>query len=336
MKIAIDSGPLSSGHSARGVGAYTRELLKALNMSGVDVGSEDLNKYDVVHFTSFKPFEVSIPFSKPEGTKFVLTIYDLTPLIYPKHYPPGVKGRINWLINKYLIRKNIDAVITISETSKKDISRFIGIDPKKIHVTYLAPKSVFKTKNVSGEDEIKKKYNLSDRFALYGSDINYNKNIPVLLKACKLAIIPLVMIGKDAKEVKNLDLEHAELSHLKGIDWTGTNRLGYVPDEDLPAIYKLASVYVLPSLYEGFGMPMLEAFAAGTPVVAAKTQALLEIGEGAAVFADPKSPEDFAEKIQKVLTDKKLRDELIKAGKAVSEKFSWEKTAKETLKVYKL
>ena len=114
MKIAIDSGPLISGDAIRGIGTYTRELLKALKMEGVDVFRENLSKYDVVHFTSFRPFAISLPISKPKNTKFILSIYDLTPLIYPDHYPSGVKGKVAWLINKWLIRRNVDAIITIS------------------------------------------------------------------------------------------------------------------------------------------------------------------------------------------------------------------------------
>src|SRR3990167_6240819 len=138
MKIAIDAGPLTSGHSVRGIGTYTRELLKATGLKGVDVGKFGLGKFDLVHFTSFNPFFISLPYSKPENTKFVITIYDLITLIYPDHYKPGIRGGINFLINKFLIKRNVDAVITISETSKKDICRFLGISPEKVHVIHLA------------------------------------------------------------------------------------------------------------------------------------------------------------------------------------------------------
>jgi len=333
LKIAVDEGPLKSGDRVRGIGVYTRELLKALKIEGVDVSGSDLSKYDVIHFTRFNPFFISIPFKKPEHVKFVLTIYDLIPLIYPDHYPPGIKGMINWQINKFLIRKNIDAVITISETSKKDICRFIGINPNKIHVTYLAPRPIFK-KDTSSMLEVAKHYGLPERFALYVGDVNYNKNIPNLVKSCKIAKIPLVIVGKQALEVENLDLEHPELSHLKNIDWSGVLRLGFVPDEDLVKIYNLADVYVQPSLYEGFGLPVLEANAAGIPVVSSKIQALVEIAEDAVLFANPESPEDFAEKIKLLLNDSKLKNELIQKGSENAKKYSWKKTANETYKIY--
>lgn len=334
MRVAIDTRPLGSGDSIRGIGVYTRELLGAFKKIGKEVTAlnesyvNTTEKFDLVHFTSFNPFTISVPFIKPEGTKFVLTIYDLIPLIYPKNYPPGIRGGLKLALNKYLIKKNMDSILTISETSKKDICRFFGVDPKIIHVVYLAPRTVFK------KLEIAKRYDLPERFVLYTGDVNYNKNIPTLLEACKLASIPLVIAGKQAKEIEYLDLNHTELKHLKGLDWTNVIRLGYVSDDDLVALYNLARVYVQPSLYEGFGLPVLEAFACGTPVVAAKTQALVEIADGAALFADPKSTTDFADKIKAVINDKKLAEELTKKGLEKIKEFSWEKTAKKTFDLY--
>ena len=341
MRIAIDARPLGSGDSIRGIGVYTRELLGAFKKIGKDIivlekgYINTSEEFDLVHFTSFNPFVISVPFTKPKGTKFVLTIYDLIPLIYPKNYKPGVKGAIKLAMNKYLVKKNVDAIITISETSKKDICRFFGVDPKKVFVVYLAPRSVFKpVLNTKTLDEVEAKYKLLKTFALYTGDINYNKNIPLLLEACKLAKIPLVFAGKQASEVEGLDLSEYELMHLKGLDWSGVKRLGFVQDEDLVFLYNLASIYVQPSLYEGFGFPPLEAMACGTPVVAAKTQALVEIGGGAALFADPMSPEDFAEKIKSVINNKKVADGLVKKGFEKVKEYNWETTAKQTFEVY--
>jgi glycosyltransferase involved in cell wall biosynthesis len=324
MRIAVDSGPLIGADSVRGIGVYTRELLKALKMGGVDTSKSDLSEYDVIHFTRFNPFIVSIPFTKPKNAKFVLTIYDLIPLIYPGHYPPGVKGLIKLTINKYLIKKNVDAIITISETSKKDICRFFGVDPKKVFVTYLAPRSMFrKLENGKWKTEIKKHYRLPDRFALYVGDINYNKNIPTLIESYKIAKISLVIAGKQAKDVDNMNLDHPELRHLENLDWSGVIRLGFVPDEDLVAIYNLATVYVQPSLYEGFGLPVLEAVACGTPIVATKTQALVEILGDDPTYVDPNDAKAMAKSILNPNKNIKLpRD------------YSWDKTAKETLSVY--
>jgi len=329
MKVAIDFGPLKSGDSVRGIGTYTRELLKALKMSGVDVSKEDLGKYDVVHFTRFNPFFISVPFTKPKNTKFVLTIYDLIPLVYPNHYPSGIKGKIRFLINRYLINRNIDAIITISETSKKDICRFLGINPNKVFVTYLAARSMFKKMQITekwrdgGVLETGKDDRVPKRFALYVGDINYNKNIPNLVKACKIAKIPLVIAGKQAYRVEKMNLDHPELSHLKHVDWSGVIKLGFVPDELLVDLYNLATVFVQPSLYEGFGLPAVEAVACGTPVAVAKSQCMVEILGDDFTYADPDSAESMAKAILSPNTNKKLpRD------------YSWEKTARETSEVY--
>jgi glycosyltransferase involved in cell wall biosynthesis len=332
MKVAVDSGPLRSGDSVRGIGVYARELLKSLKMEGVNVSEENLSKFDVVHFTRFNPFFISVPFTKPKNTKFVLTIYDLISLIYPDHYPPGIKGKIRFLINRYLINKRIDAIITISETSKKDICRFLGVDPKKVFVTYLAPRRIFKKLEIgklrdpgSWKLEIAKRYKLPERFALYVGDVNYNKNIPTLVKACKLAKILLVIAGKQALELSGLNLNHAELSHLKSVDWTGVIRLGFVPDDVLVELYNLAAVYIQPSLYEGFGLPVLEAVACGTPVVATRVQCLVEVLGDSFSYVDAKDPQSIA---QGILNPNK--------NKILPRLYSWDKTGEETMKVYEV
>jgi glycosyltransferase involved in cell wall biosynthesis len=324
LKIAIDSGPLESGDSIRGIGTYTRELLKALKMDGVDVSKEDLSKYDVVHFTRFNPLFISVPFIKPKNTKFVLTIYDLIPLIYPNHYPPGIKGSVNFAINKYLINKNIDAIITISETSKKDICRFLGVDPKKVSVTYLAPREIFKKINIASSlYSIEVKYKLPKKFALYVGDVNYNKNIPNLIEACKLANIPLVIVGKQATQIEEMDLNHPEHTHLKNLDWSNVIRLGFVDDIDLVKIYNLATVFVQPSLYEGFGLPAVEASACGTPLAVAKSQCMVEVLGDDFSYCDPNDVKSMTKAILSPNINKKLpRD------------YSWKNTAKETLRVY--
>lgn len=331
MKIAIDSGPLTSGHSVRGIGVNTRELLAALSgvshkdiqISEVDFSKEDLSKFDIVHYQYFRPFFRDLPFRKP-AKKVVLTIHDLIPLVYPNHYPSGIRGKINCVINRYLIKKNVDVIITISETSKKDICRFLGVDPKIVHVVYLASKEVFKPATAHRSLlTVQQCYSLPDRFALYVGDVNYNKNIPNLVKSCKIADIPLVICGKQAKEVEKQSLNHPELSHLKNIDWSGAYRLGFVPDSDLASIYSMAKVYIQPSLYEGFGLPALEAVTCGTPTVIAKSQCMVEVLGDDFNYCDPNDAESMAKAILNPNTGKKL-----------PRNYSWEKTAKDTLKVY--
>lgn len=294
MRVAIDTRPLVSGDKVRGIGFYTSGLIEALAKHKVLVDSE---KADIIHLTKFNPLFISVPFVKPKNKKLVLTIYDLIPLIYPSHYPPGIRGKINFWINKFLIHKNVDAIITISETSKKDICRFLGVAPEKVFVTYLAPRKIFKRIADSVKRIVKDKYNLPNSFALYVGDVNYNKNIPGLIEMCRYAKIPLVMVGKQAAEIETLDLGHPELSHLAGVSFKNVIRLGFVTDEDLVSLYNLADVYIQPSLYEGFALPVLEAKACGTWVITTRIQAHVEI---------------------------------LESGR----EYSWEKTAKDTLEVY--
>jgi glycosyltransferase involved in cell wall biosynthesis len=174
---------------------------------------------------------------------------------------------------------------------------------------------------------------------LYVGDVNYNKNILGLAKACKIAKIPLVIAGKQAAQ-KEFDREHIENQPLlefltKYGEDKQVLRLGFVDDNDLVSLYNLATLCCQPSFYEGFGLPVLEAFACEVPVVAAKTQALVEIAEPACLFADPNDPDEIAEKILQVAEDNELRNQLIERGKVLVKNYSWEKTARETFEVYK-
>lgn len=367
MKIAIDAGPLKNGHSVRGIGVHTRELLMALEnerrkqksknikIEAVDFSKRDLKKYDILHYQFFNPFFLTIP--KEKVTKTVVTIHDLIPIIYPDHYPPGVKGQWRFLLQKIFL-KNVDVIITISETSKKDICRFLGVKPNKVHVVHLAQRKIFKPITDNGLLElVKKKYNLPDEFVLYVGDINYNKNIPTLVEACKLANVPLVICGKQALEIEDKGITiyslkgprdwvrylfgrpHPEIAHYQEVldkvkSYKKIVRLGFVNDEDLVAIYNLASVYVQASFYEGFGLPILEAQASGCPVIASKNQAHIEIAGNSVLFADTNNPKSFAQKIRKVIGNRKVKEEVIKEGLRNSNKYSWQKTAKETLRIY--
>ena len=342
-KVAFDTGPLKGGDAVRGIGVHSRILLehlkkiKDINVDAVDVASVDLSKYDLVHYQKFHPYFFSIPFTKNKPS--VLTIHDLIYLIYPSHYPAGIKGNLKYGIQKFLVKK-MDAIITISETSKKDIVRFLGIPQERISVIYLAPREIFKpVEDKSLLEKIREKYNLPEKFVLYVGDVNYNKNILGLAEACHLAKLPLVIVGKQAAS-DDFDRTHPENKSLVELlrkygDDKDVIRLGFVEDSDLVGIYNLASLYCQPSFYEGFGLPVLEAFASGCPVVAAKSQSIVEIGEPACLFADPGDPDDIAKKISMVLEDSELREQLIETGNVLVKNYSWAKTARETAEVYK-
>lgn len=363
LSVAIDTAPMRSGHKVRGIGVHTNELIAELQkkkyasqveVDAVDLERANLARYDIVHFPSFNPYFNS--FRLIPGKKTVVTIHDLIYLVYPSHYPPGTRGKVRWLKQRQLLAR-VDAVITISETSKKDICRFTGLPPEKVHVVHLAPKErPSKLVTTAGLAKIRKKYSLPKEFVLYVGDVNYNKNIVNLVEACKLAKAHLVIAGKHAKDVENLGLSlyelegprdwirfladkpHPEKVHYeklkKEFDESNVSVLGYVPDDELAAIFKLATLYCQPSRYEGFGLPPLEAMQAGLPVVAGKTQALVEVLGDAALYADPESPQDFAKQIRK-LTKPETRKKYIALGTKQAKKYTWDQTAQGTIDVYK-
>lgn len=230
-------------------------------------------------------------------------------------------------------------MITDSRNSKKDIIKYLGFPQEKILVVYLAPVNQFKKlKNGNEKLKVKQKYQLPEKFVLYVGDVNFHKNVLGLAKACQLVKIPLVIVGKQAAG-KDFDQTHSENQPLVQLikqfgDDPRVLRLGFVSNQDLAAIYSLATVYCQPSFYEGFGLPVLEAMAFGTPVVAANVASLPEICGQAALMVDPYQPKKIALGINRILNEPKLCDRLKKDGLKQVKKFSWQKTAHETLEVY--
>ena len=350
--IGIDTSPLYSGHKVRGIGFYTKRLLEAIRELGdknlvirelKNKGEVEKGNYDLLHFPYFSPFFVTLPLrlDKP----LVVTVHDLIPIRFKKHYPPGLKGKMRWQIQKRLLRRT-ERIITDSKSSKKDIIKCINYPENKIEVIYLAAGEEFKKLKVKSEKlkVIKEKYQLPDRFALYVGDVNWSKNLPGLVKACRQAETPLVIVGKQAV-AEDFDRSHPE---NKDLIWLQKRlkeyphilnskfyilALGFVPSADLVALYNLAAVYAQPSFGEGFGLPVLEAMACGCPVVSSSWGSLPEIVGKAGILVEP-TPASLAEGIKKVIGDGELRRRLIRAGLKQAKQFSWAKTARQTLKVY--
>ncbi|PIR79850.1 MAG: hypothetical protein COU25_03180 [Candidatus Levybacteria bacterium CG10_big_fil_rev_8_21_14_0_10_35_13] len=354
MKIAVDISPLQTGHKVRGVGFYLEHLKNALvkyypeNKYIFFVRGEKLpNNIDLIHFPYFEPFFLALPLYKKFKT--VVTVHDLTPIVFSQNFPRGIKGEIKWQMQKYSLKKT-NRVITDSICSKDDVNKYVGIDKNKIDVVYLAAGEKFRKLplgpelGIEGEIgnwklEIKKRYNLPDRFVLYVGDVTWNKNLPRLINAIKTTDIPLVMVGKnlvngnyDKSNPWNYDLNrvHELVKEDKQII-----RLGFVEDNDLVAIYNLASVFVIPSLYEGFGLPILEAQACGCPVITTKEGSLAEVAGEGAFFVNGYNQDSIAKGIQEVFNSDSLREELIKKGFDNNKKYSWKETAKKTIETYK-
>ncbi len=365
MRVAIDRGPLESGHKVRGIGAYTAELVKAIeklddaevDLDVVDFTKTNLTKYDLIHYPHFHPFFRTLPPTRMK--KIVVTVHDLIQLIYPKYYAPGTRGKIRFFYQKRALR-SVDGIIAVSQTTKKDVMRFINPSEKKIKVIYEAPKDMYGevSKHSNKIRQTAKKYGLPSRFVLYVGDVNYNKNVPTLISACDKAKLPLVICGKQALDIETrgvdiqslrgprdwlrfmFDKPHPELAHFNELltqfkKNKNIYRLGFVPDDDLVYIYNLATVYVQPSFYEGFGLPVLEAMKSGTPVIVSKNNALVEVAGGAAHIADPKDEKDMADRITDVFSNSSLQVKLTRSGLKRAKEFSWKKTATETVDFYK-
>lgn len=352
IKVAVNIIPLKSAHKYRGIGYYTSHLLEALKQdSEVEVfefsNLSDIPKTsELLHYPWFDLFFHTLPLTR--GLPTVITIHDVIPLIFPKYYPVGVRGKINNVIQKVAL-KSCKYIITDSNTSKRDIMKYLKIEDKKIVVIPLAPDQRFKlTLQDTKLLYIKRKYNLPSRFLLYVGDSNWVKNLPFLIEGFRqllnipaFADVKLVLVGGVfLKNVENID--HPELVSLKQVNsLIKQYRLeghiikpGQITDDELVVFYKLATIYVQPSLYEGFGLPILQAFASGTPVVSSNKGSLTEIGGEAPIYFDPKDINQFVSVIGEVLGNASLRNKLIKLGLEQAEKFSWNKVEAETKSVY--
>lgn len=345
MKIAIDISPLQTGHKVRGAGFYLENLKRALvkyypqNEYKFFTRGENLPEdVDLVHFPYFEPFFLALPIYKKYLT--VVTVHDLTPIVFKKHFPRGLKGEIKWQMQKYALKK-ANAIITDSNCSKKDIIKRVGVPAERVSVIYLAAGEEFKIIHNSEFiiRNLRKKYNLPEKFVLYVGDVTWNKNLPRLVEVVKSINVPLVMVGKalvsedfDRNNPWNKDL--VKVQDLAKDD-KNIIRLGFVPTEDLVTIYNLATVFVMPSLYEGFGLPILEAMSCGCPVITTKQGSLGEVAGDAALYVDAYSKEDMTKGIKEVFENPILQKKLMLEGLKRINEFSWKKAAGETLEVYK-
>ncbi|MEH1842475.1 MAG: glycosyltransferase family 1 protein [Nostoc sp.] len=265
----------------------------------------------------------------------VMTIHDLTYIKYPNF--------VNWIVRSYTDRirqclKWTDLIITVSESSKKDIIEYLKVEPEKIYVTPLA--SRYNPNYLSAENilNIKKQveHDFSQPYLLFVSTIEPRKNINAVILAFNFLKTKykiehqLVLIGKKGWKYEPIFMA-IENSHWKN----QIHHFDYLSDELVALFYSRADVFVYPSHYEGFGLPILEAMMLGTPVVTSNTSSIPEVTGDAAILIDPNDPIQLAEAILKVISDSQLRQDLIEKGKARAKLFSWERTAKETLKAYR-
>lgn len=266
------------------------------------------------------------------GISTVLTVHDLIFKLFPQHHK-----RLNyWFLNAAmpLFVRRADAIITISKSSKRDLIEHYGTPAEKITVVYEAAAAHFQPASPHLIDHVCREYQLPDRFLLAVGTIEPRKNLSRLLEALvRLRVddpdLHLVVVGTHGWLYKKF-FQRIEALGLQGI----VHLPGYVLDADLPVIYSAAEVLVMASVYEGFGLPVLEAMACGTPVVSSHASSLPEIGDDAACYFDPMNVDDMTATLSRVLADEELRAEMARAGLKQATKFSWERAARETLAVY--
>lgn len=347
IKIAIDTSSISEKYGIRGVGFYTQRLMEAFKKIPHDgiiieplelrrLSQEDLNQYSLIHYPYFDPFFLTLPINKIKPA--IVTVHDLIPLKFSNHFPKGVKGWFKWQVQKFSL-KGSSAIITDSKTSKNDIMEITGINENLIYTIYLAADEEFKPMTQKKLKQIFQKYHLPESFILYVGDLNWNKNIPGLIRAFKgihdqkkdlfLVVVGKAFLNKDLTERIAISRLIKDLKIEKQVIF-----LGFIPTKDLAALYNLAVCYCQPSFYEGFGLPVLEAMVCGCPVVCSQTSSLKEITGSATILVNPHNHLDIRNGLKKIIENKELKNKLIKIGFRQIKKFSWIKTAKETLKVY--
>lgn len=293
-----------------------------------------LSHPDLLHLTSL--FEVYY-LSLPKTAKLVVTLHDLIPLLFPQKYFPNQKA-FDWYISRLNWVKKADRIITISEASKQDIIKHLDIPEEKVKVVYGAADHRFRPLPKAIVQKILvQKYKIKKPYLLAVGAFSFHKNMSRIFKAFKsylnqtrndtlTLVVVCKLISKEKRgwmeEIKDMGLERKVIL------------TDFVADQDLPAIYTGAKVLLFPSLYEGFGLPILEAMCCGTPVITSNLSSMPEAGGKAAYYVNPKSIEEMTRAITIILNNNELQRMMIKKGFAQVKKFSWESSAKQTLQVY--
>lgn len=367
MRIAFDARG-ANWYKGTGIGTYTENLIKNL------VTSDNLNQYTIYwsgeNYIQLKKSNTIIKMASKRYHRFfeeyyfpndikknnidiyhisqngiglseklnclkVVTIHDLIPYIMPETVGKGYL--IRFLKDMPPIIEMADAIITVSECSKKDILKFFPIDPEKIYVTPLSANENYKPLNKNTcKEYLYNKYKIDAPFILYIGGFSSRKNVTSLIRAYEMLMkeaniyVKLVICGAKKDELEKI----ISLSKMTNVS-ANIIFTDFVPEEDLPIFYNASEVFVYPSLYEGFGLPPLEAMSCGTPVITSNISSIPEVTKDNALLIDPNNTQILAQSMYNVLTDNELKLVLSQKGFTRSLSFSWEKTAKKTLMAYK-
>lgn len=268
----------------------------------------------------------------------VVTVHGIEWLTHPG---VPIHSRVNQLYYSSFVRmtcRRATRIIAISEFIKQAFMEHMGVAEDRIDVVHhgVDTDRYFRVTEEPLRERVRERYGLPERFVLFVGAMVANKNLDRLLRSFQRVAkeracrdVGLVIVGGEAWNSRPLQERARELGLEDRLTFTG-----YVPDEDLRTLYSLARVYAFPSLVEGFGLPVLESFACGTPVVTSKVTAMPEVAGDAALLVDPLDEEELAGALFRALTEEELRRELVRKGYERAQQFTWERTAQRTLAVY--
>ena len=372
MKVTIDVSP--AVHHRAGMGRHAGELVNALHQLAGEQDELQLEVFYTEagtadpqgamaslpqHHTrlAYKPWRLSammssflrLPFDRVYGSPdivhatdhllphvkaaSVFTLHDLIFELFPEHHK-----RYNYIFLKLMMPRFLRAanqIICVSEHSKKDAVRLYGIDPAKISVIYNAVDTRYQVKHDAASLlEVRQRYALPERFLLHVGTIEPRKNLERLLDAfaalkADFPELKLVLVGKKGWLYEPFFDKLAATGLESEVIFPG-----FVPEADLPAIFQLATLFAYPSVYEGFGLPPLEALASGTPVVCSNASSLPEVVGNAGLLVPPDDTHALTTALRHVLSDAELQNKLKHLGPQQAATFTWQEAARQTLKVY--
>lgn len=279
----------------------------------------------------------------PSGMRHVMVVHDIIPRLFPEYLNNARKRKYQTLIEEAIGKA--DKIVAVSTKTEKDLIAHLDMDPHTIVVQHIDVDPIFKspiTANMSCD--VMRKYDLIAGYIYSGGGLEKRKNVEGLLHAYArllkrnkaesfMGALPrLVISGKLMPELAPLIVDVEKLVKELNLS-THVKILGFVPQEDLPALYAHAAFFVFPSLYEGFGLPVLEAMNQGTPVLTSRTTSLPEVGQDAVMYCDPADIEDMAGAMQQMLLNKKLRATLGIRGKERALDFSWSMFVQKVLRI---
>lgn len=368
--VLVDGTPLDTEHRFRGIGSYVRGLLTGFEEIGCDfptlrqvrrnalpgkaVGTppnsatvvrpvrpqlrldwlwNELWLRKEVGSVSASLYHATDPAGIPISRRFktIATVYDLIPLAFSEHLRGlSPDRRLGYRAGLRRLRQ-ADHLISISEFTRQDVSSRLGIDPERITTVPLAVDfGAFMKPEEKMAISAQERHQLPEKYILYVGSLETHKRVPLAIEAAAQSGVPLVIVGRHSTGQQQQLAEVVERLHAGPYVYY----LGYISGEDLTVLYRDARAFVFPSVYEGFGLPVLEAMAARCPVVTTSAASLPEVAGDAALVVPPEDLHPLAQAICSIAEDDGLRGKLIEAGFSRARRFTWEETARSTVKVY--